>query len=315
MTNQSAIGVDLGGTQIKCGAVNAIGEMIITFAVPTEAEQGPVHVIDQIGKAVREILDKTNSPVKGIGIGSPGSVSLDGNTVSYPPNFPGWEVVRLAEKISEKFHIPAKVENDANVAALGEARFGAGRDEDNFLMITLGTGVGGGIILDDQIYRGVSGSAGEIGHISIDYRGVRCNCGGIGCLEAYVGQKYLSQRTAAKLRGGARSKITELIGGDLEKIEPKIISEAADAGDQFAVDVLTETGTMIGAAMASVLNILDLRTIVVGGGVAAAGKILFDAIQSSASARVVPVMRTGVRVIPALLGNKAGILGAASLIL
>ncbi len=315
MTVQTAIAVDLGGTRIKFGVVTAKGEISHEYVLPTEAEQGPTHVIGQILAGIRYILKSNDRAViKGVGLGMPGIVSLDGKTVSYPPNLPGWEVVRLNEQLASQCDLPIEIENDANVAALGEARFGAAIGEKSFLMITLGTGVGGGIILDDKIYRGLFGGAGEIGHVTVDYQGAKCNCGGTGCLEAYVGQKYLSRRTAEKIRRGAQSKIHDLVAGDYTKIEPLIISQAASAGDQFAIDVLRETGTIIGAAMATVLNLLDLRTIVVGGGVAAAGKILMDAIEQSARSRVISSIRPGVRIIPAMLGNRAGILGAASLI-
>lgn len=315
MTDRVAVAVDLGGTHIKFGIVTTHGEITRDLVLPTEAEQGQEHVIRQILKGIGAVLDGVDrNTIGGVGVGTPGVVSLDGSTVSYPPNLPGWEVVRLGEDLSSQCHLSVKVENDANVAALGEAQFGSGKGEKSFAMITLGTGVGGGIIIEGKVYRGMSGGAGEIGHITLDYQGVRCNCGGIGCLEAYVGQKYLSQRTADKLRKGARSKIHELVGGDYTRIEPLIISQAALAGDAFAVEVLRETGTLIGAAMATLLNLFDLRTVVVGGGVAAAGKVLFDAIEQSTKSRVIPSIRPGVHIIPARLGNRAGVLGAASLI-
>jgi glucokinase len=315
MTDQKAIAVDLGGTRIKFGLVNEKGDISHEDVLPTEAEKGPAHVISQILAGTEHLLGNTDrGRVRGVGIGTPGIVALDGKTVSHPPNFPGWEVVRLADEISSQCGLPVEVENDANVAALGEARFGAAKGEKSFVMITLGTGVGGGIVLDGKVYRGLFGGAGEVGHITVDYQGVQCNCGGIGCLEAYVGQKYLSRRVADKLRNGAKSKILDLVAGDYSKIEPLVISQAAAAGDQFAIDIWHETGTIIGAAMASTLNLFDVRTIVVGGGVAEAGKILLDAIEQTTRSRVVSSIRSGVRVIPAVLGNRAGILGAASLV-
>jgi glucokinase len=315
MSDLKAVAVDLGGTRIKFGLVNETGVISSEYVLPTEAEKGPSHIISQILSGIGHLLESTDrSLVSGVGLGTPGIVSLDGTTVSHAPNFADWEVVRLSEEISSKCGLRVEVENDANVAALGEARFGAAKGEKSFVMITLGTGVGGGIVLDGKIYRGLFGGAGEVGHITVDYQGVKCNCGGVGCLEAYVGQKYLSQRTADKLRRGAQSKIHDLVAGDYSKIEPLIISQAAAAGDQFAIDVLREMGTIIGAAMATLLNILDVRTIVIGGGVAGAGKVLFDAIEVSARSRAVSTIRSGIRIIPAILGNRAGMLGAASLV-
>jgi glucokinase len=315
MSDQKAVAIDLGGTGIKFGLVSETGEISNEYVLPTEADKGPLHVISQILAGIRHLLGIIDrSLVKGVGLGTPGIVSLDGKTVSHPPNFAGWEVVRLSEEISSQCNLPVEVENDANVAALGEARFGAAKGEKSFVMITLGTGVGGGIVLDGKVYRGLFGGAGEIGHITVDYKGVQCNCGGIGCLEAYVGQKYLSRRIAEKLRNGVKSKILDLVGGDYSKIEPLVISQAAAAGDRFAIDTWRETGTIIGAAMASTLNLFDVRTIVVGGGVAEAGKILLDAIEQATRSRVVASIRPGVRVVPAVLGNRAGMLGAASLV-
>jgi glucokinase len=315
MSDQKAVAIDLGGTRIKFGLVDETGEISNEYVLPTEAEKGPSHIISQILAGIRHLLGSIDrSLVKGVGLGTPGIVSLDGKTVSHAPNFAGWEVVRLSEEISSQCNLPVEVENDANVAALGEARFGAAKGEKSFVMITLGTGVGGGIVLDGKIYRGLYGGAGEVGHITVDYQGAVCNCGGIGCLEAYVGQKYLSRRTAEKLLGGAQSKIHDLVGGDYSKIEPLIISQAAAAGDQFAIDVLQEMGTLVGVALATLLNILDVRTIVIGGGVAGAGKVLFEAIEVSAKSRAVSTIRSGIRIIPAVLGNRAGMLGAASLV-
>jgi len=208
-----------------------------------------------------------------------------------------------------------RVENDANAAAIAESRFGAGKKFDNFLFVIWGTGVGGGIILNNRIYRGPSGGAGEIGHCSIDYNGPECNCGNRGCVEAYIGQRYLSRRTAEKLKSRPDSKILELVNGDLSKLEPMYLAEAAQKRDQLAREMLVEAGTLLGVAIAAVMNVMDLRVSIIGGGVSAAGGFVLDAIEQSVKSRVLKPLQSDIRVLQAQLGNDAGILGAAGLVL
>ncbi len=315
-TQNLAIGVDLGGTRIKLGAVDDKGKLLHDCTIPTEAEHGPRRIVENIAKGIQSIFTQIDSSkVVGIGIGAPGTVDLDGGTVKYPPNFPGWTVFRLGDELKKLFQIPVQVDNDANAAAIGEAKFGAGVGHKDFVMVTLGTGVGGGIILDGKIYRGPFGGAGELGHITIDYNGPKCNCGNYGCVEAYVGQRYLSKRTVEKLQNHKQSKIVELVNGDISKVEPSIITQAAKQGDEFALNVLKETGMFLGIALASVLNLFDLRFIIVGGGVAGAGKPLFDSITQTVKSRVLKPISDEVKVVPAQLGDATGVLGAAALVL
>ena len=251
----------------------------------------------------------------GIGIGSPGVVDDDG-VVKFPPNMARWDEVPLAGKIRKSFsRFRVKVENDANAAAIAESRFGAGRRFPDFLFVIWGTGVGGGIILNHEIYRGPTGGAGEIGHISINYDGPECNCGNRGCVEAYVGQRYLSQRTAEKLKSRPDSKILELVRGDASQLEPMYLAEAAQQGDQLAREMLTEAGTLLGVAIAAVMNVMDLRVSIIGGGISAAGAFVIEAIQRSVRLKVLKPLQPGIKVLQARLGNNAGILGAAGLVL
>jgi glucokinase len=316
--NGIAVGVDLGGSFIKSGLVNAQGEILRDTTIPAEANKGPRHVIEQITKSVHQLIDQSSYKKKelvGIGVGSPGTVDLDGGTVKYPPNFPNWTIVRLGEALHEAFGLHVEVDNDANAAALGEAKFGAGLGHENFIMVTLGTGVGGGLFLDGKIFRGPLGGAGELGHMTIDYNGPLCNCGNRGCVEAYVGAKYLTQRAIEKLKNNPTSKILALVKSDIARIDPKIISLAAQEGDPTALDVLAETGMYLGIGLASLVNLLDVRLVIIGGGIARAGKPLFDAVKESVRHRVLKSISDNVEVLPAKLGNSAGILGAAALVL
>lgn len=316
MSTPSVIGIDLGGTTVKCGLVNALGEIVYENKLPTRADEGPHTVIGQIETGVRDVIARSAAPtVPAIGIGAPGVVN-DQGVVQAPPNLTGWDEVHLAEELAKR--IPdyrVVVENDANVAAIAEAKFGAGRNIPNFLFVIWGTGVGGGIILNGKIFRGLTGGAGEIGHISIDHNGPPCNCGGRGCIEAYIGQRYLSQRTAEKLRNHPKSAILKLIQGDLSKLEPVYIARAAEQGDPFAREVLVESGRLLGVAIAAVMNILDLRVSIIGGGVSGAGDFVLEAAADAVRAQVLKPLRPGIRVLRAQLGNTAGMLGAAGLVL
>lgn len=310
-----AIGVDFGGTTIKTGLVTTEGKILAEARVPTLGAEGPASVIGQIKKSVEEVMTHVaGRPLQGIGIGSPGIVDEKG-VVKDPPNITGWHHVALGDEIRKAFELRVEVENDANVAAIAEAKFGAGKRYPNFLFVIWGTGVGGGIILNGKIYRGPYGGAGEVGHVCIDHEGEMCNCGSRGCVEAYVGQRYLSQRTVERLRKHPRSKILKLVGGDLSKVEPKYISRAAHQGDALAREIFTEAGTLLGVALGAVMNVVDLRVIIIGGGLSAAGNFVFDAVRSSVQAHVLKPLRNEIEVLPAKLGNSAGILGAAGLVL
>jgi glucokinase len=184
MAQQFAIGVDLGGTTVKTGLVTASGTIIAQSKLPTRAEDGPNAVVGQIIRSIQEVMPQANGePIAGIGIGSPGLIQNPGGIVKSPPNMKNWDVVHLADEISRVFNVRVEVDNDANVAAVAEAKFGAGKQYPDFLFIIWGTGVGGGIIMNNQIYRGLTGGAGEVGHISIDYNGLLCNCGAKGCVK------------------------------------------------------------------------------------------------------------------------------------
>ncbi len=313
------IGIDMGATTIKAGVVDRSGTIVEQTVVETKADRGPSAVVRQIGYALKDLLGKfRQTECSGIGIGSPGVVNADAGTVSHPPNFTDWGDVELARLVGKNFTLPVFIENDANCAAIAEARFGAGIEYKDFLFIIWGTGVGGGVILNRKIYRGPYGGAGEVGHVSVDYNGRKCNCGNFGCIEAYIGQRYLSVRTREILEAAdpdrAPSGIVRLVDGHLNRIEPAIISRAAEMGDPLAIEIFQEAGMLMGCAVASILNVLDLRIVVIGGGISAAPQFVFNSIESTLKSRVLKPHRDGIHVIRAKLGNPAGIIGAASLV-
>lgn len=309
-----AIGVDLGGTNIKIGIVSQKGKIIKKTSLDTLASGGPDSVISQIKKGIKELLLKNKLKIQGIGIGAPGVVSTKKGTVENPPNLPGWEKVNLGRILEKAFKIDVHVENDANVAAIGEMIFGAGKNLESFIMITLGTGVGGGIIFNKKLFRGETGAAGEIGHMSIDYNGIRCNCGSYGCIETYLGNNYIIKRVTGELENHKESKIWELTNNNLNLLTPLIIHQAAGQGDEYSINVIKDLGTYLGAALASTANALDVGTFIIGGGVAGFGDLLLNSICEKTKERVLKPLSKRIKILPARLKNDAGIKGASALV-
>jgi glucokinase len=309
-----SVGIDLGGTNIKIGIVSNDGRTIKKEKVKTYAEEGPDTVVSQIKLAVNNILKKNKKRIEGIGIGSPGIVTLKGGIVEYPPNFQDWGEICLGKIIGDEFGLNVHVENDANVAAIGELMFGNGKKLKSFIMVTLGTGMGGGIIFNRKLFRGEYGAAGELGHMTIDYKGAKCNCDSFGCIETFVGNHYMISDTKKHLTENMNSLIWNLIDKDFENLTPVIIQKAAEEGDTFASRVINEMGFYIGCSLASVTNLLDISTFIIGGGVAGFGKPLFDAIQKTVEVRVLRPIQKRVKILPAKLKNDAGIKGASALV-
>ena len=309
-----AVGVDLGGTSIKIGLVSQDGKIVKKVSVATEAHGGPRKVVCNIKKGIGELLTGITRQVEGIGIGCPGVVNPKIGTVENPPNFHGWKRVNIGRPLSMEFEKVVFVENDANAAAIGELIFGLGKKYNSFVMVTLGTGVGGGVVLNRKLYYGDFGAAGEIGHITIDYKGPKCNCGSYGCLEAYAGNNYLQKRVWEKLKQNPGSLLNKLIDKNYDLLTPYKIKEAADKGDKFALSVIEDLGVKLGAAFASVSNLIDVSTFIIGGGVAGFGKPLFSSIRKTLSARVLTSLRPRAKVLSAQLKNEAGIKGASALV-
>ncbi|WP_263788320.1 ROK family protein [Salinibacter grassmerensis] len=311
-----AVGVDIGGTNLKAALADHEEGLLEQTQRPTKAQKGPEHVKSQITALVADLIDAAPSDaVAGIGIGAPGAVNWDRTTVSHPPNIEGWESVNLRSALQSRLDssLPVIVENDANVAALGSAFHGAGRHVDSFIMITLGTGVGGGIIYQNKIFRGSTGGAGEIGHMTVDYEGPFANTGVGGAIEGYLGQKFLTRHARDRIINYPESSVRDLVGGDLEQMSPRILHEAATQGDEFAQDMLAWAGHKLGCVLGSAVNLLDIRTIVVGGGVSAAGDYILDPARDVLPRFVTPGLRDDLQIHREDLGNEASLLGAARL--
>ncbi|MFN4228012.1 MAG: ROK family protein [Candidatus Ratteibacteria bacterium] len=308
---KKAVGIDLGGTYIKAGLVDETGKILKKQQFPTLAEKNDREIVlTQIEKSIEFAFEPD---IEGIGIGTPGVVD-DQGIVYEAPNLPEWDNINLKKIFEEKFKKKVVVENDVNTIAWGEYLFGAGKGSKTMICITLGTGLGGGIVKDGKLLRGGKYSAVEIGHITIDYRGPKCKCGNIGCIERFVGRDYIVERALKGIKNGEKTKIYELVNGDLSKITPKTISDAYNLGDEFAESIWIDVGVCLGAMFASLVNLLNPDLIVIGGGIAQAGKILFDTIEKTIKERAMKILSKNLRVVPAGLGVDAGIVAAASLI-
>ena len=309
-----AVGVDIGGSNIKIGMVSQGGKIIYKHSIKTEPGEGPQKVIENINTGIHAVLNNTKVHIDGIGIGCPGTVDPEKGTVENPPNLHGWRKVNLSRAISMEFEKDVFLENDANAAAVGELIFGNGKKINSFILVTLGTGVGGGIIINRKLYRGEFGAAGVFGHITINYNGPQCKCGSYGCIEAYAGNQYLKERVRNELKNHPNSLLLKLIGNDYSLVSPRKIQEAADKGDEFANFVIVDLGTKLGAAFASLSNVLDVSTYIIGGGVAGFGKPLFDSIKKSLTSRVMAPLKPRVKILSAKLKNDAGVKGASALV-
>jgi glucokinase len=309
------LGIDIGGTAIKLAIVWSDGRLARAESIPTEADAGPERALVRLLEGIRRLgADEglETAEMRAVGLASAGIVDADRNIVLDAPNLRSWQEFPFAGRLGDALQVPAFLENDVNAMAFGEWHCGAGQRTRSLLCLTLGTGVGGGIVLDGRIYRGAHGGAGEVGHVTVQRDGPECTCGSTGCLERYVGARWIVERARGHLARDSRP--SRLRDGSLEALSPRVVSEAAEAGDAIAAAVLEETGVWLGVGLASLANVLDPERIVVGGGIARAGNALFEPARRTLRARAMSVQRA-VEVVPAALGNDAAVVGAALLAL
>jgi glucokinase len=313
------VGVDLGGTNIVVGLLPIEGgEVAALQTLPTESLRGAKFVVDRIIQMVEVSIEQTlaqyggtRDKVLGVGIGSPGPLDRATGTVINTPNL-GWRNFPLRDLIANAVHLPATLDNDANCATYGEWWMGAGRDVDTLVGLTLGTGIGGGIVLGGEIYHGISDVAGEIGHMTIDSTGRRCNCGNYGCLEAYASGPAIALRAVEGIEAGIDSILREMVSGRMEEITAATVYAAAVEGDAFANEVIKDTAKFLGAGVANIINILNPEMVVIAGGVTRAGDHLFVPLQSEVRRRAFRSAEERCRIVPAELPGTAGVVGAAA---
>ncbi len=314
------VGVDLGGTNIAVGVLPIDGGDVLALRTqPTEAHKGAKFVVDRIvamiEESIAEVLSKhggTREDFGGIGIGSPGPLDRRSGTVINTPNL-GWRNFPLRDLISNAVGLPATLDNDANCATYGEWWLGAGRGVDTLVGLTLGTGIGGGIVLNGEIFHGVTDAAGEIGHMTIDSTGRKCKCGNYGCLEAYASGPAIALRAIEGIEAGAESMLPDLVGGRLEEITAATVYEAVVLGDPYANEVMKETAKFLGAGVANIINILNPEMIVIAGGVTRAGDHLFVPLRAEVRRRAFRVAEEACQIVSAQLTGRAGVIGAAAL--
>lgn len=313
------VGVDLGGTNIVTGLLPFEGGPVEGLqSQPTEGQRGPKFVVDRIVEMVNGSIDATLSArggtradVAGVGIGSPGPLDRAAGIVINTPNL-GWRNFPLRDLIANGVDLPAVLDNDANCATYGEWWMGAGRNVDTLIGLTLGTGIGGGIVLNGEIYHGVSDVAGEIGHMTIDSTGRRCNCGNYGCLEAYASGPAIALRAVEGIESGVETLLTEMVEGKLEQITAATVYQAAVSGDVYAEEVMRETAGFLGIGIANLLNILNPGMVVIAGGVTQAGDRLFEPLRAEVRRRAFRAAEEACQIVAAELPGTAGVVGAAA---
>ena len=312
--NDVIVGIDLGGTFVKTAVVSRDKEVLAKDARPTRAEGGPDAVMDVMVAGCEAVLASAGierDDVLAVGIGAPGPLNWQTGMVFELPNLPGWDRVPLAEEMGRRLGFPCFLDNDANVACYGEYWMGAGQGVDSLCLLTLGTGVGGGIVVFGQLLRGIDGTAAEIGHLKVQRDGRECGCGSRGCLEAYGSVTGMVRTAVEGIEAGQDTLLTALCENDLTKLTGKMISDAIEQGDTFAGWVMQETGVWLGLGIASLVNLLNPEKVVLYGGMVAAGDALLEPIRQTVKANAFEVPASRAEIVPAGLGGDAGVLGAA----
>ena len=316
------IGIDLGGTNLKAGIVDKQGKILHRLSIKTNNNAAPETISDQIFGLIDEIiksfqsttagagLKSTTPDILGIGLGSPGLIDKKSETILFSPNLPLWRNIPIKHMISERFHVPCVLENDANAAAWGEKWAGAGKDVDSLVMITLGTGIGGGVVINNKLWRGAHNVAGEVGHMVIQMNGPKCSCGNYGCIEAYASATGMVRRFKESLKSGVPSSLK-----NTGEITAKTINDAALQGDKASLDIIQETGRYLGIALVNIMHILNPEMIVLAGGMTGSGDLLMNPIKQVISQGAFEASYKDTYIVFSKLGNDAGIIGAAGCLL
>ncbi len=313
------IGVDVGGTKVAAGLVNDAGEISYQTRTPmvaNDAAAGLAAVISAIDavRAAGNSHSEASSAISGIGICAPGPLDPRTGVVINPPNLPGWRNFPLAAEISKTYSLPVRVDNDGNAAALAEALWGAGRGYRNIFCATIGTGIGTGIVFDGRIYHGRTGAAAEGGHNTIDYRGPRCGCGKLGCIEALASGPAIARRASEKIaRDGRSSAILELAGSSLDRITSEMVGKAYSAGDLVAKEVLQETAVFLTIWLGNIVDLLEPDVMIIGGGAGAMLRPYFCEMRNRLPSWCVNSHCQEIPLLPAHYGADAGVAGGAAL--
>lgn len=318
-TTRVVVGVDVGGTNVVVGAIPVGGGPLYGLRKePTAVAAGPDGVVTQITRMVQASLGDARGSrglgeieVVGVGIGSPGPLDTKRGVVLNTPNL-GWRDFPLRDRVSDAVGLPATLDNDANCAIFGEWWQGAARGAEHVIGLTIGTGIGGGIVIGGSIYHGVCDIAGEFGHMTIDPSGRRCACGNYGCLEAYASGPAIAKRAIEGIKAGEESQLPEYVAGDLDAITAQVVYEAARGGDEYAREVVKETARVLGAGIANLINIFNPGVVVICGGVTLAGKRLFIPLAAEVKRRAFRQAVDACRIVAGELPGTAGVYGAVA---
>ncbi|MEX2015322.1 MAG: ROK family protein [Candidatus Hydrogenedentales bacterium] len=304
------LGIDLGGTFIKTALVTADGDILARTSAPTPAQEGPAAVMDAMAAAAKALIaqHRVDANIVAAGVGAPGPLNWQQGIIFEPPNLVGWRDVPLAAEMEKRLKVRVYLENDANAACYGEHWLGAGRGAKTMCVLTLGTGLGGGIVVHNRLLRGIDGTAGEIGHMTVERDGRQCGCGARGCLETY-GSVTGMVRTAREGLECGRASVLQNTAPDL--ITGELISDLAADGDAFCQWVVTETAQWLGLGIANLINLLNPEKVVLCGGMIAAGDRLFAPLRATAKANAFDVPAERCEIVPAGLGGDSGVLGVA----
>jgi glucokinase len=312
--NLPVLAIDLGGTKIIAAIVSHQGQVMAKEYHPTLAKEGPSSVINRMCLAIDHLFEARSidlSQLHSISIAAAGAIDFDRGVVTSSPNLPGWHDVPLRDIVSSKYKVNTCLINDASAGALGEHEFGAGRGVNNLIFLTVGTGIGGGIIINGRLYLGPSGSAGEIGHITIDVNGPRCSCGNTGCLETLASGTAIAREAIRRIGRGERSVLADMVEGEIENITAELVGMAAQGGDSLAREVISQAATYLGVGMVSLVNIFNPEMIIVGGGVMQMADLLLEPARQVVKERAFSLAAQAVRIVPTQLGGEAVVLGAA----
>jgi glucokinase-like ROK family protein len=302
--------VDIGATHLSIAVADFAARIRQETEIPLDIKDGPEICLAKADQMLRQMLEAQGgsiSDLAAVGVGVPGPVILDAGMVVSPPIMPGWDRYPIRASLEKKWNCPVTLNNDAELGALGEWAYGAGRGEKNLAYIKVGSGIGAGLILNKQIYGGTTGAAGEIGHLTIDENGPLCNCGNHGCLEAFAGGHAIARQAQALVQSGKRTLLAELPPQDITARE---VAEAARRGDLYAQEILHRAGTYIGIAIAGLINLFNPSVVIIGGGVAQAGDMLTTPIRQAVRERAMRVSEQGVRITTAMLGRRSILIGA-----
>jgi glucokinase len=306
------IGVDVGGTKVAAGLVNEQGEIRSHLRVPMKASGSAHDGLDAVLSAIAQLL-RDDPRVRGIGVCSPGPLDPAAGIILNPPNLPCWRNFPLADALRQTYPVPVKVDNDANAAALAETRWGAARGHNNVFYATIGTGIGTGIVLDGKIYHGRTGSAGEGGHVSIDYGGPICGCGKPGCIEVLASGSAIARQAQEKILSGRQSSMLELAGEKLDAVTGEVVGKAYAGGDALAREVLREGADRLAVWLSNMIDLLDPEVIVIGGGASALYQPFLGAWREHVPKLTVNPRAREVTIVAAHYGAEAGIAGGAAL--